>query len=374
MMQVLFLSEGIYLKKKVLHLEEGMNWRGGQNQILSFVKLNKKKSLIENFIACPDNSVSLKRFSEHCVCFALRKTFIVNLFYFHRLIKVHKINVLIAHTSKMHMLGVFLKLFNKQIKLIVFRKINKKISQNYFRKWKYTTSLVDSYIVPSETIRATLEKVKGIYGAKKINVIKDIVLKRSIDLDWVQKFKDSYSLNEKKLKTFVTTGFLDNQKNHIFLIRSLAILKKTHPNFKLFIAGSGPLRGKLSYEIKQLGLEQHVFLLGFIGEVSEILELSDVFIFPSINEGLGSSLLDAILHDCLLVGADSGGVSEIIINKKTGFLFSLESQGDLVEILKVIMDEDFDTSIFLKNAKLHLNKNFNAEKINNLLVDIYLNA
>lgn len=82
-------------------------------------------------------------------------------------------------------------------------------------------------------------------------------------------------------------------KNHEFLIDVFANLVRELPNAQLLLLGDGPTRPKIENKVKELHLEKNVHFLGVRSDVSELLAAMDVFVFPSIKEGLPVSVVEA---------------------------------------------------------------------------------
>lgn len=88
-------------------------------------------------------------------------------------------------------------------------------------------------------------------------------------------------------------GRLTNQKNHKFLIEIFNELLKLNLNYKLFLIGNGELEKNIRKQVKDLNLENRVILLGVRKNVNELLQAFDLFIFPSLYEGLPVTLVEA---------------------------------------------------------------------------------
>lgn len=100
----------------------------------------------------------------------------------------------------------------------------------------------------------------------------------------------------------LSVGDLNENKNHGVLIEALA---KLPDNFKLLVAGEGPLRSLLLKEARHLGVDDRLMLLGFRNDVAVLLNACDLFCFPSKREGLPVSLIEAMAcgTPCLASGA-----------------------------------------------------------------------
>lgn len=83
------------------------------------------------------------------------------------------------------------------------------------------------------------------------------------------------------------------QKNHEFLIRVFAEIKKRQKNAKLLLVGQGTLEEEIRKQIRVLGLEEDVLFTGVRADVNELLQAMDVFVFPSHFEGLPLAMVEA---------------------------------------------------------------------------------
>lgn len=88
-------------------------------------------------------------------------------------------------------------------------------------------------------------------------------------------------------------GRFSEEKNHRFLLELFAPLQKKLPNAKLLLIGDGPLRAEMEQRAEELEIQEKVSFLGTRRDVSEILQASDLFLFPSIFEGLGIVAIEA---------------------------------------------------------------------------------
>ena len=89
------------------------------------------------------------------------------------------------------------------------------------------------------------------------------------------------------------TGRLIPVKNHEFLLEVFARVVQSFPNAVLLLAGRGDLEEQIRARVNELGLKKAVFFLGVVDDVPRLLRTADVFVFPSINEGLALSVVEA---------------------------------------------------------------------------------
>ncbi len=117
----------------------------------------------------------------------------------------------------------------------------------------------------------------------------------------------------------LSVGELNDNKNHVLVIKAIAALnnKKVH----YFIAGVGNNRDKYTDLANKLGITDQIHLLDYREDIMELNHSADIFVFPSIREGMGMALLEALACGTIVLGMDIRGVREYVIEGETGFLF-----------------------------------------------------
>lgn len=119
---------------------------------------------------------------------------------------------------------------------------------------------------------------------------------------------------------------LDNGKNHLFLIDIWKDIKTKIPNAKLCFAGDGILKEQLQKEVKNNCLEESIIFLGSISNVSELLAISDLAVFPSSFEGFGLVMLEKFAMSLPVVASNIEAFKEIGKDGENCFLVSLEDK------------------------------------------------
>lgn len=106
------------------------------------------------------------------------------------------------------------------------------------------------------------------------------------------RIRDELKINDKE-KVICHVGRFAKQKNHEKIIDIFNEVKKEKNNVKLILVGIGPLEEKIKQKVKLLNLDNDVIFLGNRNDVNEIMSASDLFLFPSLHEGLGIVLIEA---------------------------------------------------------------------------------
>src|SRR5262249_30644851 len=95
---------------------------------------------------------------------------------------------------------------------------------------------------------------------------------------------------------------------------------RKHPGVGFVLCGDGPLRPKLTKQIAELGLKEHVVLVGFRGDLDRFMPFFDVFALPSFTEGLPNVALEAMAASVPVVATAVGGTPEVVADGETGLL------------------------------------------------------
>ena len=135
----------------------------------------------------------------------------------------------------------------------------------------------------------------------------------------------------------VSVGRLDEQKGMHYLIRAAASVSNRRPETVFAIAGDGPLRASLENEIKQLGLEGRVHLLGWRDDIPDILATVDLFVLPSLWEGMPNVILEAMACGKPVIATDIGGSRELVVNNETGRLVPPKDAASLAVTIEQLL-------------------------------------
>ena len=128
------------------------------------------------------------------------------------------------------------------------------------------------------------------------------------------------------------------QKGHIYLIEALKKLKNTCPHFLCLFVGDGPLRDFLKKKVKDKGLEKEIRFLGWREDVPELISQSDFLVLPSLWEGFGLVLLEAMLLGKPVVATRVGPIPEVVEDGVTGLLVPPRDVDGLVEKMKELLN------------------------------------
>lgn len=135
-----------------------------------------------------------------------------------------------------------------------------------------------------------------------------------------------------------TAGRLEEQKGHWYLIEAARQLKDEGRNIKVLIAGAGSKRLRLQTQINAAGLEDIVILCGFSEDIERFLLPIDLFVLPSLWEGFGYSIVEAMAASKPVVAFRLSSNPEIIEHQKTGILVSQKEDDALSTAIGQMID------------------------------------
>ena len=136
-----------------------------------------------------------------------------------------------------------------------------------------------------------------------------------------------------------TVGRLVPVKDQATLLEAAALLRREGTQVTVLLAGEGPLSGPLRQKAEALGISADVHLLGHRPDVERVLSALDVFVLPSLSEGLSNTILEAMATGLPVVATLVGGADELVIDSVTGILVPPGAPAQLAAALAGILSD-----------------------------------
>lgn len=323
-------------KPKVLHFITGLEAGGGAETMLARVLPHLEKT---NPVVCsmiPKGKIAEKLEQEGVEVHSLNmqnKFDIRCIWRYYRLLKDIKPDMQVNYLIHADIFGrIFGSLFGVD-KIIAF--IRNRHEEVLFKlAEKATLSLVDCLLTNSP---ATMQFYRDNYSLPSCQE----VLPNGVRIPDKEKNDASYLKKELPIDedTDILTcvARLHKQKDHDTLLKAFAKLQEDCPNTKLLLCGDGPREDELKQLAKKLGIGQDVLFLGRRDDINEILKITDVFVLPSLFEGMSNALLEAMAMGRACVVSNIPENTELIKNAKNGLTFETEnSQGCYKNIIKLL--------------------------------------
>lgn len=138
-------------------------------------------------------------------------------------------------------------------------------------------------------------------------------------------------------------GTLEPRKNLAFLLDVWPEITRERPEVRLVIAGSGPHLARLQRQARRLGLERHVLFTGQIPEAEKVAyyRMADLLVFPSLMEGFGLAVVEAMACALPVIVSDRGSLPELVGDGEGGFVCDLADRGAFVRsVLRLASEAD----------------------------------
>ncbi|MAW30372.1 MAG: N-acetyl-alpha-D-glucosaminyl L-malate synthase BshA [Flavobacteriales bacterium] len=230
---------------------------------------------------------------------------------------------------------------------------------------EYAINKSNAVTVVSESLKK--ETLKYFNISKKINTISNFIEIDLYDKKYDVKLKNTFVNNEEYLITHISN--FRKVKRVCDVIRIFKKVNSKIPS-KLLMIGDGPDRIKAEILSRDLGIEDKVRFLGKINITNNILACSDVFILPSESESFGLVALEAMASRNAIVSTNNGGISELNIDKVTGFLSKVgDIQKMANDIILLLQNQDL-LEKFKLNAFDHAS-NFDIHKVLPKYLNVY---
>ena len=195
-------------------------------------------------------------------------------------------------------------------------------------------------IAVSEDLKGFVVERTGV-AAERIRVVYNGVDAYALpNTDHVRTVHDELELHRWD-KVIGSVGSLYLVKGHIHLIRALPEILRVCPRTLMLLIGQGDQEPVLKAEASRLGVDTHIRFLGFRNDVHLLLSLMDVFVLPSLSEGLSMALLEAMAAGRPVVATRVGGNAELVQEGKTGFLVPAENPHALADrVVSLLRNND----------------------------------
>lgn len=358
---------------KVLHLDSGADWRGGQQQVL-YLAAGLAQRGVEQQLAVRQGGALSHRVAQARLTFSQlpfrSEADLSSILRLRQLIKRFRPDIIHAHDARTLGLAAASRMFGSKAKLVAARRVAFPVGKNPFSRLKYGT--VDRILAVSEFIRASL-KASGI-DSRRVAVIYD-----GFDRQQESGEVDRFSLRQRfripdGACLIGSVGRFTAEKGHDVLIRGFHRVHHVLSEALLLLIGDGELRDVYQRLARDLGLEGKVLFPGFVSDVSAVLPALDLFVFPSRQEGLGSILLAAMALGVPVCASRTGGIPEVVEDRQTGCLFPPEDPDSLADAVLLAIRSPVETQRWAKAAIRSVQEKFSVGRMVEQTYQVYSNV
>jgi len=328
-------------KLRIIGIDPERNFSGGETQVLALTLALARAGHQAELLCDPEGELWRRAVDAGVACFPLAIRNSVDLragLSLRAFLARRSDDVIHFHTARAHALAPFAggpaRRAGERV-LIVTRRMDY-VPNRLFAPWLYNRAVDGIAAISGEVARA-LER--GGVARDRIRLIHS-----GVDCE---RFRPAFEAERAAARAALgiaadeialgAVGALEKRKGHAMLLDALIVLRRSSGRFRCFIAGAGSEREALAAQIRELGLQDRASLIGSVEDPRQLLSALDVFVFPSIKEGLGVALMEAMACGVAPVASRIGGIPEVIEHGRSGLLVEPGNPLEIARALEPLM-------------------------------------
>jgi glycosyltransferase involved in cell wall biosynthesis len=353
-----------------LQIDDRLAWGGGQSQVLHLLKGLKEASHHAELVTRPGSALGKCAADIGIKVHEAPMRGDVDLFSALRIAKIVRsggFDIVHMHASHPHALGLMALTLNRAPKRVVSRMVVFPIKQGPLGlgRLKYLMK-VDGYIAVCGAAKDVLIEV-GVEASKVRIVHSGALAPRMIEGKSV---RAEFGMGP-DTKLVGTVGELVEAKGQRHLIEAVPIILKKIPSARFMIVGGGELESELRAQAFRLGFAEFFVFTGFRKDVGNCLDAFDLFVLPSIMEGLNNSIVEAMMMEKPVVGTNVGGIPEIVKHGETGLLVPPGDPASLAEAVVELLENPEKAHTLASAGRDFAMNNLTAKKMVEGTIAVY---
>ena len=228
---------------------------------------------------------------------------------------------------------------------------------------KLTCKYSDKITTVSQTVYKSY-KVIGIPESKLLTIYNGIEVDRFICKAFQRRTNNSYIIG--------CTGRLHSKNGYKYLIEAANILRNFNLRYRFI--GDGEEMIALKQQVAKMKLDNRIEFLGYRSDIPEQLTTLDIYVQPSIYEGMPNSVLEAMASGLPVIATNVGGTPEVVIDNQTGFLIPPKDPSAIAEKIMYIIEHPNLVKQIGQNARAYIEKTFSVDSMVKKTDDLFETA
>ncbi len=317
---------------KILHIDTGRTLRGGQQQLFYLLRGLKEKGFRQTVACVEDSPVELRCRELGLETFPLPDYDPGHLYgalLLRARVREATFDLIHAHDGHGHTVSLLASLFLK-IPRVATRRVLFRAGSRLITWCKYQWG-ADALIAVSEAVKRVAvfsgirsQNVRVIFDGVEIPQLPDEARRKSCRERWGIR-DDEFAVGH--VATF------SHEKGQGIVAEAVRRLRRQHPKLRFLLVGEGPLRRDARFQDACRECGENLQLLGRLENLDDYFPALDLFIMPSLSEGLGSSALLAMAYGLPVVASRVGGLPEVVVPQETGWLVEPNSPEILARVV-----------------------------------------
>lgn len=322
---------------RILYVDLEREWRGGQSQALLTLRGLRDRGHEAELVAAINSPLALRSAEAgipvHTVirlglrawaAFAIRRL-------------IRKKHFDLVHLNEPHALtAAWLARAHKKLPLLFSRRIGFPLRKGWATHARYRA--VARFVANSKNVAQSL--IYSGIAPERISIVNE-----GVDISPLptqnqrQKAREHWKMKESEF-LFGCVSVFTPEKGQRHLIEALPIVRSSHSEARLLLAGDGACRADLKSLAKQLGQSEAVLFPGFVRNVAQVYEALDAFVFPSEFEGLGTALQAAMAYGLPCISTKRGALAEVVDHERTVLVVEPDAKEFAEAMLRIMIDAD----------------------------------
>lgn len=357
---------------KILHINTEKTWRGGEQQTLYLLQGLHARNITSDLTCQPDSPMAQRAAEALLKVIPVAMHGEVDLRAALRIrscIKSAHYDIIHSHTSHAHTLA-FAASAGTPAKRLVTRRVDFSIFRHSFLhlsgiKYRY---LADFYVAISQ-------KIKDVLIADGIAAERIAVIHSGIDPGRFARADGKHLIAEFDIKSdekvVVNVAHLAGHKGQEYLVRAVSRVLAKIPRVRFFIVGEGKLMSELKALAISRGINHSLVFTGFRDDVGAFYNIADLFVMSSLQEGLGTAVLDALALGKPVVATKSGGIPEMISDGVTGRLVEPADPAALAEGIVDLLSHVDRAKLMGARGKKEVIEKFSLDAMVDAYIEVY---
>jgi glycosyltransferase involved in cell wall biosynthesis len=343
-----------------IHIDTRPDWRGGQNQVLLTLRGLRARGHDVELLALGGGALEKRALTEGFTVHAIppRSVRPGGARLLRKIMRASRFDIVHAHDPHGLTLA-WLAGAHRRSALVAQRRVANPLTGGRIALARYRAArriFAVSHFIAESVIQS------GISAEKVAVVYEGVELPLAVTASEREQARGNFGAAADEI-LLGCVGYLLPEKGQEALIRAMPAVLREFSNCRLILAGDGPSRRGLESLARKIGIERSVIFAGFIEHVADIYRTIDIFLFPSLAEPLGTSMLAAMSYGLPVIGVASGGVPEMVTQEHNGLLVPAPDPAAFATATLRLMRLKDEAKRFGAAARVTIAEKFTADRM-----------
>ncbi len=332
-------------------------WRGGQDQLFTLLRGLIQRNHEVSLVCEPRTLLEARARESGVEVFPLAARKGLEIYSFFRLLSIFRKarpEVLAFNTPRLILPGNLASRGAGVRLRVMFRRVNFPLRRNPITILKYNWG-IDCIIAISESIRNSLQSC-GVPASKIRTVYEGMDPSLFTPRDY------GTLADPGKPVVAGTVAHLSAEKGLYYLVEAAALIPRVEAMLRFVIVGEGNCRQALETQVREHKLQGCFHFAGFQDRPAQYLSSFDMFVLPSLSEGLSSAILSAMATALPVVATDVGGIPELVRNGDNGLLVPAADPAALAQAIRYLVENPAEARIMGRRGRIRMEKEFTLER------------